>query len=348
MRAKALKVKAKDVYKIRRYLIKKDLIFKNLKFLKYKKFVYIPVKTITPEINSYQITEQDFQIIKKKPKSYKDLISLPKNIIEKLPTSYDIIGNIILIKIPLLLLKYKKQIGKALLEANKNIKTVCLSYPISGELRTRKIEVIAGQNNTKTSHFEYGVKYELDIKKTYFSPRLANERKRIADQINKGETIVDMFTGIAPFSIIIAKYSNPKIIYAIDKNKDAIKYAKQNIKANKLLDKIELVNADAKEVKDILNKKGVKADRIIMNLPFSSYLFFKNALNIASRSCMIHYYNIVKEENIEKRVNSLKKISEKQNFKLVKLNVKKIKTYAPRVFYIGIDITAQKIDADVA
>ncbi len=63
---------------------------------------------------------------------------------------------------------------------------------------------------------------------------------------------------------------------------------------------------------------------------------------------MIHYYNIVKEENIEKRVNSLKKISEKQNFKLVKLNVKKIKTYAPRVFYIGIDITAQKIDADVA
>ena len=60
------------------------------------------------------------------------------------------------------------------------------------------------------------------LKETYFSPRLANERKRITSLVKPGETVVDMFAGVAPFSIMIAKYANPKIIYAIDKNKDAI------------------------------------------------------------------------------------------------------------------------------
>ena len=83
-----------------------------------------------------------------------------------------------------------------------------------------------------------------------------------------------MFAGVAPFSIMMAKYADPEIVYAIDKNKEALKYAKQNIKRNNVLDRVEVINADAKEVPNILQKK---ADRIIMNLPLSSHLFFVSA-----------------------------------------------------------------------
>jgi tRNA G37 N-methylase Trm5 len=80
-----------------------------------------------------------------------------------------------------------------------------------------------------------------------------------------------------------------------------------------------------------------------MNLPFKSHLFFKNALEIASNHCVIHYYDILPENDIENRIEYLKNISKKQYYELVDLKLKKIKTYAPRVFYIGIDITAKKM-----
>ena len=51
---------------------------------------------------------------------------------------------------------------------------------------------------------------------------LASERKRVAGLVKPGEIVVDMFAGVAPFSIMIARYAKPKIVYAIDKNKEAI------------------------------------------------------------------------------------------------------------------------------
>ena len=182
------------------------------------------------------------------------------------------------------------------------------------------------------------------MQKTYFSPRLATERKRVANLVKPGEIVVDMFTGVAPFSIMIAKYADPKIIYAIDKNSEAIKYAKENIKKNNVLDKVEIIHADAKKVHKILKEK---ADRIIMNLPFSAHMFLKNTLTITKKISIIHYYDILKEEEIQERINELKRIGKENKTKLTNLNVRKIKTYAPREFYIGIDITATK-NADVA
>jgi tRNA G37 N-methylase Trm5 len=80
-----------------------------------------------------------------------------------------------------------------------------------------------------------------------------------------------------------------------------------------------------------------------MNLPFSSHLFFNNALEIAENYCIIHYYDIFGENLVEDRINQLKKIAKKNKFNLTNLEIRKIKTYAPREFYIGIDITAKKM-----
>lgn len=347
MKAIGIQIKLKQAEEIRKYLSNKNLIRKDLKIKRDNEFVYIPVDKIPKELSSYKYKENEFEKIKIEPKSYKELLSIPNKLKYELPTSYDIIGDIILIKLQEDLLDYKEKIGESLLKTNKNIKTICLTKPVKGELRIRDLEVIAGEKRTITLHKEYGLKFEVDVSKTYFSPRLSSERKRVADLVKPGEIVVDMFAGVAPFSIVIAKYAHPKIIYALDKNKDAVKYAQQNIKRNNVIDKIEIIYADAKKIQNIFSQKGVKANRIIMNLPFSAYLFFEYALKVIANPCIIHYYDILKEDKITDRIKELKKIAEENKISLTNLDVRKIKTYAPREFYIGIDITARK-QADVA
>ena len=344
-KAIGIQIKLKHAEKIRKYLIKSNLLRTDLKINKDKIFIYFPVKKIPEETEYYvnQVITKEFEKYDTKPRSYKETVALPEKLQHELPTSYDIVGDIILIKLLKKLQLYKKEIGESLLKTNKNIKTVCLIQPVTGELRTRNIEVIAGEKCTKTIHKEYGLKFNVDIGKNYFSPRLATERKRIANLVKPNETIVDMFAGVAPFSIMIAKYASPKIIYAIDKNEHAIKLAKQNIKDNNVLNKIETIRADAKNLHKILHKKNTKADRIIMNLPFSAYSFFPHALKMTADICTIHYYDIIKEGKIQERLENLKKIAEENKIILTNLHTRKIKTYAPREFYISVDITARKM-----
>jgi tRNA (guanine37-N1)-methyltransferase len=346
-KSKGIKIKHIETEKTRKFLIRKKLIRSDLKIKKDEKYCYIPIKKIIKEIKNFEIVEKKFEKQKEKYFSYKDYLNFPDNIKKKLPNSYDIIGEIILIKLPSDSLKYKNLIGAALIKTNKNIKTVCLIDPVSGELRTRNLSIISGDKNTSTIHNEFGIKYYINLSKAYFSPRLANERKRISKLVKNNEIIVDLFAGVGPFSIMIAKYANPKKIYLIDKNKYAIKYAKKNILINNVLDKINILNIDAKNIERYILKNKLKADRVIMNLPFSAFNYFENALKILADNAFIHYYDILKNEKINDRINYLKRISEKNGFKIKKFKIRKIKSYSPREFYIGIDITAKKI-ADVA
>jgi tRNA (guanine37-N1)-methyltransferase len=277
-----------------------------------------------------------------KAKSYKEIVKIPPDLKKDLPTSFDVIGDILLIKLKDNILNYKKEIAQAFLKNHKNVKTVCLIHPVTGELRTRKIEIIGGEKITETIHKEYGLKFLVDIKKAYFSTRLANERKRITNQVHDNETVVDMFTGVAPFPIMIAKYAKPKIIYAFDKNKNAIKYAKENIKINNVLDKVELICTDALNIPQYIKERNVKVDRIIMNLPFSSFNFFVKSLQIIKSEGVIHYYEMLTDDNLDIRTKKLEEIAKKQGLNLVFNDIRKIKSYSPREFYIGIDITAKR------
>lgn len=329
---------------LRRVLRERNLLRNDVEILKDGKYVYFPVIDIPMELSSYKAVTKSFTLKTVTPHCYKDRLTLSPKLIDELPTSYDVVGAIILIKLSKALFPYRKEIGKALLEAHKNIRTVCLIDSVSGEFRTRNVTIIAGEHQTLTTHTEYGLSFHVDVETTYFSPRLASERRRVAGLVTPGEIVVDMFAGVAPFSIMIARYAKPRIVYAIDKNREAIRLAQENTKQNRVLDLVEVIHADANDIDKILSKK---ADRIIMNLPFSAYTFFPLALSIAASISRIHYYDIIKEEDIEARIDALKKIAVEHNFILSDVSIRKIKTYAPREFYIGIDITATK-NADVA
>ena len=339
-----IRVPLQQAEKAQKYLAQNNLLRTDLKSKKTNSHIFFPVKKESEHIITPYTTVIDttFEKQRIKPTTYKEILTIPDKLKQDLPTSYDSIGDIILIKLTKNLLKYKKKIGQSLLISNTHIKVVCAVQPVSGELRTRQLDIIAGEHRTQTTHTEYGLHFDLDVKKTYFSPRLATERRYVTTQVQPGETIVDMFAGVAPFSIMIAKNAQPKNIYAVDKNKDAIAYARRNIKKNNVLDKIEVIQADAKTLPRYFQKQNIYADRIIMNLPFSAHLFFPYALQIAADPCMIHYYDIVNEEQIQEKLNSLQQMAQEHKMEITRSKVRRIKTYAPREFYIGIDITAKK------
>ncbi len=281
---------------IRKKLSDEDLLRKDLRIMSSNTDIFIPI-SVEPgkELElCYPISEMDFEELEQ-AKGYRELADIPSQLKDLLPSSFDIIGDICIIKLADALLHYSKAIGEAILKANNNLKVVTLDGGVKGEFRTRDISIIAGDDRTKTIHKEFGLRLEMDIASVYFSPRLAGERKRIAEIVRYGDNILDMFAGVGPFSIMIAKHANPREIHAIDINPDAIVYLEKNIMLNKV-ENISHYQGDARSVICGLPN----SDRIIMNLPHSSMDFLGAALDVLEPGGSIYLYAIVENEDVPK------------------------------------------------
>ncbi|MEM2341237.1 MAG: class I SAM-dependent methyltransferase family protein [Candidatus Bathyarchaeia archaeon] len=280
---------------------KLNLLNRDLKISRVGDYLFIPlrekptrekVNEIKQEIPQFEVLVHDFLSQEKMPKSIIDVLedSLPPYLLASLPRSIDFIGDLAILEIPEELENYKKIIGEAVLKVFKHVRSVLAkSSAVKGIYRTREYEVIAGSENTETIHKEYGCKYFLDPRKVYFSPRLSYERYRVASQVNEGETIIDMFAGVGPFSILIAKTHRNVKIYSIDINPDAIEYLKRNIYVNGVFGKIYPIFGDSREI--ILNRLCGVADRVIMNLPERAIEYIDVAcVALRSSGGIIHYY----------------------------------------------------------
>jgi len=259
--------------------------------------------------------------------------------LDHLPKGYQIIGNILLIKLDKGLIKHRRLIGNAIMNILPYIHTVCLIKEIKGNIRKPEIEVIAGCNKTQTMNKEHGCKFLLDVSDIMWSQGNKNEKMRLAKMIRPGENIVDMFAGIGYFSIILAKYCKPKKIYAIDINPKAIEYLRKNVWLNEVEDKIEILQGDCRKFSKLLENT---ADRIIMGYLFETEKFLPYALKIAKSNAVIHFHRTVKEEETEKMKEKLIKIGIKNKVKIRVLKVTKVKSYAPKIWHVVFDLKIQK------
>ena len=177
-------------------------------------------------------------------------------IMKKIPQ--DILGNIAILKFPRRTLKIIKILkARKFSKQNKTITTVVeKTDKIQGKLRTQKTKHLAGIKTKQATYKENNCTFKFDIDKSYFSPRLSNERKVIADEVAKlkPKTILVMFAGIAPYPITIAKklkQQNKQFhIYSNELNKQANKEAQKNITLNKLQKYITIIPGDAKKLPD--------------------------------------------------------------------------------------------------
>lgn len=333
-----LKVPKNDADKIRRVLLDLSLLDMDKKIKRIDDFVFIPLvytpnKKLMEELESYEveIVDTNFEIHKKGPKSLKSILKgkIEDDKVEEIKKSFDIIGEIVILEIPEEFEDYKYVIGDAALKFTKRRSVYRKTSEIKGIIRTRELEHIAGQDKSETIHKEFGSRLLLDVKKVYFSPRLATERRRITDQIKECETVIDMFAGIGPFSISIAREHNVKI-YSIDINPYAFKYLKKNIELNKLKGNIIPLLGDVEEVLTSLN---LKSDRIIMNLPGTAWNFLDTAIKSLKHGGVIHYYEFASE--FQKPIERIIETAYPRNVEI--LNSRKVKSKSPGMWHIGID-----------
>jgi tRNA (guanine37-N1)-methyltransferase len=232
--------------------------------------------------------------------------------------SYDNVGDVAIIRVPKPLKERSKIIAEAVMQTHKRIKAVWRqTSPVSGDFRLRGLEFVLGERKTETLHREHGCIFKVDLEKCYFSPRLSYERMRIARQIQSGEVILNMFAGVGCYSIVIAKHSKPERIFSIDINPVAIQYMQENIKLNKVEEKVVLVQGDAKKViEERLQNVG---DRVLMPLPEKAYEYLDYALlALKPTGGLIHYYDF---EHAKKSEDPVEKIESKVSEKLQMLGV---------------------------
>jgi tRNA (guanine37-N1)-methyltransferase len=245
--------------------------------------------------------------------------------LEIAPSSFDVIGDIAITEIPKELEKKEKKIGEQLLKF-KHIKTVLKKESkVENEFRLRKYKFLAGEDKRETLHIEYGCRFKLNLEKVYFSPRLANERDRIVKQVKENEKVLVMFAGIGPYAIQIAKRSDAKEVYAIEINPEAVKYMEENIRLNKVQDKIKIFAGD---VHEIVPKLKEKFDRIVMPLPKGNENFLDLAKMVSKKDTIIHFYTFASSEE-----DAIKKI----NYKIKVLNCVRCGSYAKDLYRFCVD-----------
>lgn len=234
--------------------------------------------------------------------------------------SHDIIGDIAVVGEEVTKKECKEILKK------KNINVVLRKKGIHyGEFRVQDLEVICGEARKETIYKENGVEIKLDVERCYFSPRLSTERMRIAGLVKKNENVLVMFSGVAPYCLVIAKHSKAKKIVGVEKNPIAHEYAVWNCRK---YPNIELFNND---IRDFKSKE--KFDRILMPLPRSAEDFLDVALKFAKKNTVIHFYDFLHESEIpDKALEKIKKIGK---FKVLK--VAKCGQYSPRKFRICVD-----------
>ncbi len=310
---------------------KLGLVDKELEVQRDDAYIYIPlaksppqdeVQALKKQAISLEITTHTFPERKKRPATLMEILEgkLPPHLLACVPRAMDIVGDIAIIEIPPELEAYKKDVGNAILQVHKNLRTVLAKAgAIKGEYRTREYAIIAGEPKTETVHKEHSCLYHVDLAKAYFSPRLSHEHKRVASMVKEGETIIDMFAGVGPFSILIAKTHEKVKVYAIDKNPDAIALLKRNVRLNRVEGKVHPILGDARQI--VKRELRGLADRVIMNLPEKAIEFVGAACEVLkTEGGTVHFYGFVTaEEQLEKLKHQFKEEVEKSRRSVVKI-----------------------------
>lgn len=344
-------IPAREVEGVLSLLRKLQLVNPKLKFIRTTENVLIPVshkpspketQTIRSRCPNARIQPATFEEVRIRPRDLAECMheKIPEHLLKNLPRSFDIIGDIAIVELPEELFQFSRSIGGGIMQLSPNVRLVTRkSGEVTGVFRTRSIETIAGEGNTVTVHKEYSCLYHLDIAKVYFNPRLSWERMRVARQVKAGERVVDMFAGVGPYSVLIAKTQPSSRIHSIDINPDAITYLRENILLNKVADRVTWTLGDArKSAAELL--RGT-ADRVIMNLPSESKTFLDVALTTLKESGgAIHFYTFAsRADSVNEIKESIRSIIHDQGFEVRSFSFSDIiREVAPNRVQVALDI----------
>jgi tRNA (guanine37-N1)-methyltransferase len=255
--------------------------------------------------------------------------------------NYDILGNIAIVKfLDETLHEDKLKKAGEIMNQYKGVKTVLEKInKVSGRLRTIKTNYLLGEKTLESLYVENGSRFKMNVETCYFSPRLAGERLEIAKKIKSKDKVLVMFSGVGPFSIVVAKHSKPKKIVSVELGKECCKYALENTKLNKVEGIVEVLQGDVKRIIPKLVLKKEKYDVVLMPRPNLKETFLADALLVCKKGTRIIYYGFCPESEKDKMVDNLLIEAKKLKRKLKITNVKEAGDIAPYEHRYRIEIS---------
>jgi len=260
---------------------------------------------------------------------------IPSGLINYLPDKWEKIGDVGVIKLHEEIKEYHKIIGEVYAQVLNRKSMLWDNGGISGEYREPNVKLIYGSDDCVTIHKENGVKYKLDPEKIMFSSGNIDERRRMANISKKDEVVVDLFAGIGYFTLPIAVHSEPKRVYACEKNPVAFDYLSQNIVLNNVTSIVEPLKGDNRRVAP----KNV-ADRAILGFFGETHNFLQTAIEcLKNHSGIIHYHDTFPDNTVpDLGLKHAEKIAGEFDRKAELLKYKHVKSYAPGIGHYVFDI----------
>ena len=273
----------------------------------------------------------------------KNNLKLSSSKLKLLPTKWELLGDVLILKLSPKLKDYWQNIAKIYAEILGAKAVLRRIDKIKGTYREPGVELLLGED-TETVHIENKIKFKLDVMKIMFSSGNIDERIRISTMAEPHEIIVDMFAGIGYFSLPLAVHSKPRKIIACELNPVAYNYLIQNIQLNNVNHIVQPVLGDNRE-----NIPQSIADRIVMGYIKSEHSHRITAYKILKPTGgIIHFHDVgFKNEVIDKAFGkvqeSLNNSPFKNQFNAKMVNYYKIKSYGPKLVHAVLDIKFDSI-----
>ena len=310
----------------RQVLAAADLIADGFEITVAEDWLYVPVTD--PEA-----VPDDLEVVSKDVPE-RETQTTPADLLEFEP-SYERLGDVVLLDEddP----ERARELADAVVASDLPVETVLnKASKVKGETRVREWELLAGEG-TETVHREYGCEFALDLAAVYFSPRLATERNRVAQQVEAGECTFDMFAGVGPFVIPFATRGADCV--GVDVNETAITYLRENARRNGVTDRVTAINDD---VRAVAPEYADWADRIVMNLPHSADDFLESAVTIAGDDCILHYYDIQHEDDPFGPGERAVRTAAEPEYEVTVEARQTVRSYAPHELNVCLDVRLER------
>jgi tRNA (guanine37-N1)-methyltransferase len=263
--------------------------------------------------------------------SWRDAADVPDEIRQLLPRGYDVVGDVAIVRLAEGTEGYEAEIGQALVESVPPAETAAVDRGVEGELRTRDLDVLAGEGSLVTWQKENGCRLKVDLEHTYFSPRLAHERARVADKVDVDEGLLDMYSGVAPYAVLVAK--RRAHVLAVDANPRAVELARRNADANKVADRIDVVLADSQTLVPALE---ARFDHVVMNLPQTGEDHLDEALTVLAEDGRVHLGTILPMDEHEAHAEAIADAHDLELHEIVH-----VRNYNPALGHYTLELSAR-------
>jgi tRNA (guanine37-N1)-methyltransferase len=290
MKAPGLQVPRSEGERWRRRLQEDGLLRTDLEIQAAGSSIFLPLREpLASAPGGFPVEVREFsERPRSGPESYRELVELPPEERALLPRSFDIVGDIVLVRIPPELSGAADAIGAALLRFVPGARVVGQDLGVHGSARVRELRRLAGTGGFRTVHRENGLRFTVDLDRAYFSPRLAREHARVAALVGPRRRVLDLCCGIGPFARTIAARQPTAEITAVDLNPAAIELLDAELGPPRP-GRIHAVCQDAGE----FLAHAPAFDHVVLNLPHEGRPLLPALHGHLRPGAIVHYYEVV-------------------------------------------------------